>query len=144
MMSSYKSEFDQKVEAINQSVQQPKQFLYNDKCLVKDVHGHPTSAWLQKCFSHLFTDHEIKTSQFVKNGYSGRSGLDETRLKLLHEALLYKYKYSEEQNEKLWKKLKNYANQRGRNISYTEREAFKRLSLNVQRHGNESDEEEKA
>ncbi|CAF0961121.1 unnamed protein product, partial [Brachionus calyciflorus] len=94
-----------------------EKFVYQDTDLIKDVSGHPAHIWATNCCKILFTEDEYKNNVLVSSSKTKRETCSPTRVKMLREALAFKYK-SFEKKEKIWKVVVIAFNTKGRGLKF--------------------------
>ncbi|CAF0885135.1 unnamed protein product [Brachionus calyciflorus] len=93
-LESQKKEYEILKEQLGsiQNSSQEKNFVYNGKDLIKEVHGSKPKEWALECCKVLFNEEEIKNCVLVSSNKTSRLPCSPNRVKFLKEAILYKYK----------------------------------------------------
>ncbi|RMZ95291.1 hypothetical protein BpHYR1_031029 [Brachionus plicatilis] len=113
----YLEEIEKKIENITQ-LRENKSFVYNGVDLLSDVDGYPIHIWASKCLDVLFTSEETKNCVLVKSTHSTRDFCCPIRVQLLKDALKYKYNLPGEKQDKIWRKIADAFNTKGRVIKH--------------------------
>ncbi len=59
-------------------------FLFDGKCLVRDMRGKKFTQWAANCTNLLWTHEELRENCVYKSNKSTRGALDAEKVKLLH------------------------------------------------------------
>jgi hypothetical protein len=105
------------------------------KNIVEEIFGKNFIKWMLAVAAFLFTEDEIMESILVPSNRTSRGHLDEDKVLLMRDALIFKYKFDHVQLDKAWSAVAKSINNKGRNIKLRRRtrEIFTRMTTSVSR-----------
>lgn len=109
-------QMQKKIDALS-NLKEKKSFIYNGQDLL-DVEGYPTHVWAANCLKILFSSEETKNCVLVASSYTDRQACCPIKVKLLKDAMTYKYSMTGEKNDKVWRKIVDSFNTKGRGIKH--------------------------
>jgi hypothetical protein len=103
------------------------------KDIVDEIFGKNFVKWMSAVASFMFTEDEIMESTLVPTNRTSRAHLDEEKVALMREALVFKYKYDNGSLDKAWAAVIKSINNKGRNIKLKRRTRsfFSRMTTSI-------------
>ncbi|CAF1045013.1 unnamed protein product [Brachionus calyciflorus] len=134
----YLEKLEKKLEDIS-NIKEKKNFIFNGVDLICDVDGYPIHVWAANCLEVLFTPEETKNCVLVKSKNSVRESCCPIKVKLLKEAMIFKYNLPPEKQDKVWRKIIDAFNTKGRGIKFNLKKAANALISRIGLVSNEND-----
>jgi hypothetical protein len=105
------------------------------KNIVEEIFGKIFCKWMLAVSAFMFTEDELMNSTLLPTNRTSRDHLDEEKVLLMRDALIFKYKFDNQALDKAWSAIAKSINNKGRNIKLKRRTRalFSRMRTSISR-----------